>query len=225
MPNVGSAPASRMSMAAGCCRHAGAPPTHLHLSCARGQLHASLYLVRNRQGAAALCDWEACVHQAVAAYQQLQRLLDEVGVNGSGSEAAGRNDVLRRLLHYAEKVYGLRDSLGRRRRHQAAAAHPDAGGAAVGAGAVLDTAGQPQRVRDASARTVLETVVGPRDAQRRHPRARYSRLDAAAVRAAIHHVYERLSATRPCPGSAGWAWPCSTAMSLTPATAVAVEDA
>ena len=50
--------------------------------CARGQLHVSLYLVRNRQGQLQQLfvprHWEARVRQAVADYQQLQRLLDEV---------------------------------------------------------------------------------------------------------------------------------------------------
>ena len=31
--------------------------------------------------------------------------------NGSGCKVAGRNSVLRRLIHYAEKLYGLRDRL------------------------------------------------------------------------------------------------------------------
>ena len=50
--------------------------------CARGQLHASLYLVRSRQGQLQQLfvprSWEARVRQAVADYQQLQRLLEEV---------------------------------------------------------------------------------------------------------------------------------------------------
>ena len=171
--------------------------------------------------------WEARVHQAVAAYQQLQRLLDEVSEREwKRSEAAGRNDVLRRLLHYAEKVYGLRDSLL----------------AAVG-----DTRPRPRiptRVVLQSVLVLFWTRLGSLNALetlapapfwkqwlgREMPSADtlgrvYSRLDAAAVRAAIHHVYERLKRNKALPGIGGLAWPCSTAMSLTPATAVAVEDA
>ena len=50
--------------------------------CARGQLHASLYLVQTRQGQLRQLyvppSWEACVRQAVADYQQLQQLLEQL---------------------------------------------------------------------------------------------------------------------------------------------------
>ena len=125
-------------------------------------------------------------------------------MNGSGSEAAGRNDVLRRLLHYAEKVYGLRDSLL----------------AAVG-----DTRPRPRiptRVVLQSVLVLFWTRLGSLNALetlapapfwkqwlgREMPSADtlgrvYSRLDAAAVRAAIHHVYERLKRNKALPGIGG----------------------
>ena len=50
--------------------------------CAQGQLHASLYLVRSRRGKVQQLfvprSWEQRVRQAVADYQQLERLLEEV---------------------------------------------------------------------------------------------------------------------------------------------------
>lgn len=50
--------------------------------CTRGQLHASLYLVQSRQGQLRQLyvphRWESRVRQAVADYQQLQRLLEEL---------------------------------------------------------------------------------------------------------------------------------------------------
>ncbi len=125
-------------------------------------------------------------------------------MNGNGSEAAGRNDVLRRLLHYAEKVYGLRDSLL----------------AAVG-----DTRPRPRiptRVVLQSVLVLFWTRLGSLNALetlapapfwkqwlgREMPSADtlgrvYSRLDAAAVRAAIHHVYERLKRNKALPGIGG----------------------
>ena len=148
-------------------------------------------------------------------------------MNGSGSEAAGRNDVLRRLLHYAEKVYGLRDSLL----------------AAVG-----DTRPRPRiptRVVLQSVLVLFWTRLGSLNALetlapapfwkqwlgREMPSADtlgrvYSRLDAAAVRASDSSRLRTAQAQQgPARDRRGWAWPCSTAMSLTPATAVAVEDA
>ena len=50
--------------------------------CARGEPHLSLYLVQSRQGQSRQMfvskDWEPRVRQAVADYQQLQQLLDEL---------------------------------------------------------------------------------------------------------------------------------------------------
>lgn len=50
--------------------------------CTRSQLHASLYVVRSRQGRWRQLyvpqHWESRVRQAVADYQQLQQLLEEV---------------------------------------------------------------------------------------------------------------------------------------------------
>lgn len=50
--------------------------------CTRGQLHVSLYVVQSRQGRLRQLyvpqHWESRVRQAVADYQQLQQLLEEV---------------------------------------------------------------------------------------------------------------------------------------------------
>jgi hypothetical protein len=50
--------------------------------CARGEPHVSLYLVQTRQGQGRQLfvpkDWEPRVRQAVADYQHLQQLLDQV---------------------------------------------------------------------------------------------------------------------------------------------------
>ena len=50
--------------------------------CTRGQLHSSLYIVQSRQGQPRQLyvpqHWESRVRQAVADYQQLQQLLEEV---------------------------------------------------------------------------------------------------------------------------------------------------
>ena len=50
--------------------------------CTRGQMHASLYVVRSRQGRLRQLyvppHWESRVRQAVADYQQLQQRLEEV---------------------------------------------------------------------------------------------------------------------------------------------------
>ena len=50
--------------------------------CTRGQPHASLYIVRSRQGRQRQLyvpqHWESRVRHAVADYQQLQQLLEEV---------------------------------------------------------------------------------------------------------------------------------------------------
>ncbi len=50
--------------------------------CARGEPHVSLYLVQSRQGQGRQLfvpkHWEPRVRQAVADYQQLQQLLEEV---------------------------------------------------------------------------------------------------------------------------------------------------
>ena len=125
-------------------------------------------------------------------------------MNGSGSEAAGRNDVLRRLLHYAEKVYGLRDSL------------------LVAVGDTRPRPRIPTRVVLQSVLVLFWTRLGSLNALetlapapfwkqwlgREMPSADtlgrvYSRLDAAAVRAAIHHVYERLKRNKALPGIGG----------------------
>jgi len=50
--------------------------------CARGQLHASLYLVQSRQGKLRQLSipkpWEDRVRQAVRNYHEMQRLLEEI---------------------------------------------------------------------------------------------------------------------------------------------------
>ena len=50
--------------------------------CARGEPHVSLYVVQSRRGQGRQLfvpkDWEPRVRQAVADYQQLQQLLEEV---------------------------------------------------------------------------------------------------------------------------------------------------
>ena len=54
----------------------------LNCRCTRGQPHVSLYVVQSRQGQLRQLyvpkHWESRVRQAVADYQQLQRLLEEV---------------------------------------------------------------------------------------------------------------------------------------------------
>jgi len=59
-------------------RPCGKPNCH----CARGELHASLYLVQSRQGKLRQLSipkqWEDRVHQAVSNYQQMQRLIEEI---------------------------------------------------------------------------------------------------------------------------------------------------
>ena len=178
--------------------------------CARGQLHASLYLVRNRQG-----QLQQCLCPATGRAASARPWPTTSNSNGSSTRSPerewkrlrsrnGRNDVLRRLLHYAEKVYGLRDSLL----------------AAVG-----DTRPRPRiptRVVLQSVLVLFWTRLGSLNALetlapapfwkqwlgREMPSADtlgrvYSRLDAAAVRAAIHHVYERLKRNKALPGIGG----------------------
>lgn len=59
-------------------RPCGKPNCH----CARGQLHASLYLVQSRQGKLRQLSipkqWEDRVRQAVGNYQQMRRLIEEI---------------------------------------------------------------------------------------------------------------------------------------------------
>lgn len=59
-------------------RPCGKPNCHR----ARGELHASLYLVRSRQGKLRQLSipkqWEDRVRQAVSHYQQMQRLIEEI---------------------------------------------------------------------------------------------------------------------------------------------------
>lgn len=59
-------------------RPCGKPNCH----CARGELHASLYLVQSRQGKLRQLSipkqWEDRVRQAVNNYQQMQRLIEEI---------------------------------------------------------------------------------------------------------------------------------------------------
>jgi hypothetical protein len=59
-------------------RPCGKPNCH----CARGQLHASLYLVQSRQGKLRQLSipkqWEDRVRQAVSNYQQMRRLIEEI---------------------------------------------------------------------------------------------------------------------------------------------------
>ena len=59
-------------------RRCGKPNCH----CARGQLHVSLYLVQSQKGKPRQIfvprEWEERVRQAVADYQELQRLVEEI---------------------------------------------------------------------------------------------------------------------------------------------------
>jgi len=59
-------------------RPCGKPNCH----CARGELHASLYLVHSRQGKLRQLSipkpWEDRVRQAVSNYREMQRLIEEI---------------------------------------------------------------------------------------------------------------------------------------------------
>jgi len=59
-------------------RRCGKPNCH----CARGELHASLYLVQSRRGKLRQLSipkrWEDRVRQAVSNYQQMQQLIEEI---------------------------------------------------------------------------------------------------------------------------------------------------
>ena len=200
--------------------------------CNRGQLHVSLYVVQTRQGQ--LRQLYVPHPLGVPRAPSRGRLPPTATVAGksfrarmeAAAKSPGENSVLRRLIHYAEKLYGLRDRLlaevGDSRLRPP---HPDVGRGAVGAGVVLGATGKSQRLGDAGFCAVLEEMAGLRGPQRGHDRTRLRRAGGGRVAAGDS---PRLRTTQAQQGAAGasadWGWPSSTAMSPTPATAVAVQD-
>jgi len=124
--------------------------------------------------------------------------------NGSGSRAAGRNNVLRRLIHYAEKLYGLRDGL----LAGVADARPQP---RIPARVVLQATLVLFWARLGSLNALETLAAVPFWKQwlgREIPSADtigrvYSLLDPAALRQAIHCVYERLKRNKALAGIAG----------------------
>jgi len=113
--------------------------------------------------------------------------------NGSGSKAAGRNNVLRRLIAYAEKLYGLHDRLlagvsdtRRKPRIPASVVVHSAlllFWARLGSLNALETLGPAPFFEKWLGRQVPSADTIGRV---------YDALESDALRAAIHQVYERL---------------------------------
>ena len=133
---------ARWSTAAGCCmapwrraRVCGKP----NCRCAQG--HASLYLVRSRRGKVQQLFCRAAGSNACDRTINSSSGCSKRSPSRSGSKTAGRSDVLRRLIQYAEKGYGLRSRLLAGVSDSRPKAHPHPRCRRVDAGAVLGPAG------------------------------------------------------------------------------------
>ena len=124
--------------------------------------------------------------------------------NGSGCKVAGRNSVLRRLIHYAEKLYGLRDRLlaevGDSRLRPRIPTSVVVQSALVLFWARLGSLNALETLASAPFwKKWLGCEVPSVDTIGRV----YDALEADALRQAIHHVYERLKRNKALPGIGG----------------------
>ena len=121
--------------------------------------------------------------------------------NGSGSRTAGRNDVLRRLIHYPEKRYRLPGRAAQRgRRRPAPAAHPTP--VVVQSVLLLFWArlGSLNALETLAPAPFWKTWLGREIPSPDTIGRVYNSLAADGPRPAIHPVYERLKRNKALPG-------------------------